>query len=206
MSSFPQKGQSLNDFVNGYMSHLKAALEGIDLEIFGNIETTITDAIKRNSTVFACGNGGSASIAEHLTCDFSKGIGTDTEYRPKMWSLSSNFALVSATANDVSYEHVFSKQLDMFAEENDVLIVISSSGNSENILKALDTAKRLEMRTIGIFGFSGGRAASMCDHHLHIKCDNYGVVEDASQIIMHMLAQRIRLGGIPEGKLHEVTF
>jgi D-sedoheptulose 7-phosphate isomerase/D-glycero-D-manno-heptose 1,7-bisphosphate phosphatase len=112
---------------------------------------------------------------------------------PQVQSLSSNMSLLTAIANDIGYEKVFSYQLNMKANEGDVLVVVSSSGNSLNIIDALRCAKLKKLSTIALVGFDGGQALNLADIGLHVKNNNYGVVEDAHQAIMHIMAQAIRL-------------
>ena len=118
----------------------------------------LNDAHDRDATVFACGNGGSASIANHLQCDHVKGVGQGTDLRTRVFSLSTNMELFSAIANDNGYEHVFEHQLASVARPGDLLIAVSSSGRSPNIVRALEWASAHGMRTIALTGFTGGRS------------------------------------------------
>jgi phosphoheptose isomerase len=102
-------------------------------------------------------------------------------------------SLITAIANDFKYEDVFSKQIEMFAKPQDVLVAVSSSGNSPNIINAINTAKQLGMNTIALVGFDGGEVSKLSDIVLHIKSNNYGVVEDCHQSLMHILAQHLRV-------------
>lgn len=206
MSQFPTKDLLAGNFISEYAKRLNKALTSLNPDRFEEIQNLLTNAIQERRTIFVGGNGGSASISEHFTCDFAKGVSTNTEYRPKMWSLSSNVALMSAISNDISYDETFSTQLNLYGQQNDLLVLISSSGNSNNIIRAIEVAKNMNMTTIGIFGFSGGRASALVNLSLHIDCDNYGIVEDVSQIIMHMLAQRIRLSGLAEKDIEQTVF
>lgn len=158
--------------------------------------------ILNSRTIYVCGNGGSAAIAEHLACDCVKGVATDAEndFSLNVVSLSSNLPMISAIANDIGYDEVFSKQLqwlswnlkDFGSYSNDVLIVISSSGNSPNIIKVINKAKERGIMTVAITGFDGGKAKELVDYCIHINSDNYGIIEDASQAVMHFIAQKMR--------------
>ncbi|HIF39122.1 MAG TPA: SIS domain-containing protein [Gemmatimonadetes bacterium] len=106
-------------------------------------------------------------------------------------SLSSESSVVTAFANDFGYDKVFSGQLRMLGSTGDLLILISSSGNSQNVLEAAQEAKELRIRTIGFTGFSGGELKSMVDVNLHVPADNYGIVEDSHQALMHVFAQHL---------------
>lgn len=149
--------------------------------------------IESFNRVFVAGNGGSAAIANHLTCDWSKG--TDHhKHRPiPVISLSTNVELLTAISNDFGYEKSFVYQLRMHnPTPNDVLILISSSGNSPNIIEAARFAGRAGIRVIGLTGFDGGALKKICKYSIHVASDNYGVVEDCHQIIMHSIAQNIK--------------
>ncbi len=178
--------------INEYSSEITDGLKSVNEDTFAEIVDILVTAFNQRSTIFVCGNGGSASIAEHFTCDHSKGISSNTSYFPKFYSLTSNVSLLTAYANDTVYDNVFASQLVNSAENDDVLIAISSSGNSPNIIQAIDAANRLGMLTISFTGFDGGKAKDTAKINIHIPKHNYGVVEDCHQIIMHMIAQYIR--------------
>lgn len=175
-----------------YADDLAVAIHNIDEFDLDQIVDIMIQAMGSSKTIFTCGNGGSAAISEHLSCDCMKGVATDTELYPKIISLASNVSVMTAIANDIGYDEVFSKQIEWQGRRNDVLIAISSSGNSPNICKALQTAKAKCMKTIAIVGFDGGAALDYSDVYLHIESNNYGIVEDASQALMHFIAQTIR--------------
>ena len=136
--------------------------------------------------------GGSAAIANHLVCDHLKGIRTDTDLAPKVHSLSSTVELITAIANDIGTEEIFSFQLSSLAQEGDVLIAISSSGASPNIVRVIEEARARKVVTIAMTGFAGAPAAGLADVSLHVDAHNYGVIEDVHQSLMHILAQYIR--------------
>ena len=152
----------------------------------------LLDAYISGAGVFACGNGGSAAIANHLQCDHSKGVRTATDLLPKVVSLSVNVELLTAIANDMSYEDVFVYQLQCHSAPGDVLIAVSSSGRSPNIVRALTWARDHGLRTIALTGFDGGEARAVAEVPIHVDGTNYGIVEDLHQAIMHALAQYIR--------------
>ena len=150
------------------------------------------DAYTRGAAVFSCGNGGSAAIANHLQCDHLKGIRTATDLTPRVVSLSANVDLLTAIANDLGYEDVFVYQLQSQSAPGDVLMAISSSGRSPNIVRALTWARDHDLRTIALTGFDGGEASTVAEVTIHVNGANYGIVEDLHQAIMHALAQYIR--------------
>lgn len=182
----------ISDFKNSYINNLKNGLSQLPDEDLTIVFKQIEDALLNYRDIFVCGNGGSASISEHLSCDHSKGIATNTRFFPRVHSLSSNMSLLTALANDNGYEEVFSAQLLLQAKKDDLLIVISSSGNSLNIIRALEVANALQMKTVALTGFNGGKAKEIASYNLHIPVNNYGIVEDSHQILMHILAQYIR--------------
>ncbi len=181
------------NFLENYKVQVQDGLDSIDTRIFLDIVELITNTHRARANIFVAGNGGSAAIAEHFSCDHSKGVGSNTGYFPKIINLTSNVSLLTAYANDIGYGRVFAEQLVNHADAGDLLFAISSSGNSPNIIEALKVAKQLNMKTVALTGFNGGQASNMADYNIHIDIDNYGVVEDCHQIIMHMLAQYIRI-------------
>lgn len=176
-----------------YITQLIDALISVDAAVLDSITDELVDAFSNGTNVFVCGNGGSSAISNHWVCDHSKGVCTDTGMLPQVQDLSSTSSVITAIANDIGYEEIFSYQLHMKAKSGDILIVVSSSGNSPNIVKAITKARQLGMVTVALVGFDGGIAKNTAEHVLHVKSDNYGVVEDAHQSLMHIMAQSIRL-------------
>lgn len=184
-------GTSLASYKAGYADKLKAALEAVDTVELEKALTAIKSASDAKKRIYVAGNGGSAAIAEHLCCDWTKGTHCEGHSTIRSHSLTSNVALYSAIANDYGFERVFSTQMDFFGEDGDVLIAISSSGNSQNIVQAVEAAQRMGIYVVGFSGFKGGRLAEISDASIHVAIDNYGIVEDAHQAIMHIIAQYI---------------
>lgn len=148
---------------------------------------------KNCRTLYIFGNGGSAAVANHWVCDFAKGINEDTTRTASAVSLSCNVPLITAIANDIGYEHVFSKQLEyMRPTEHDAVFAVSSSGNSKNIVNGLTKARELGLRTVAFTGFHGGAASAISDVNVHVPAHNYGIVEDMHMMILHGISQRIR--------------
>jgi phosphoheptose isomerase len=152
----------------------------------------LLDAYTRGAGVFSCGNGGSASVSNHMQCDHTKNVRTATDLLPRVVSLSTNAEVLTAISNDMGYENVFVYQLQSHAQPGDVLIAISSSGRSANIVRALTWARDNGLRTIALTGFDGGAARTVAEAAVHVDCTNYGIIEDWHQAIMHALAQYIR--------------
>lgn len=179
-------------YAGEYFSRLAAAAATVDQKAVADAGRLLAERSGQGRMLFSCGNGGSAAISNHLVCDCMKGVRTGGLLKPRVNSLSSTVELITAIANDIGVEDVFSFQLSSLAKEDDVLIAISSSGSSPNIIKAIHQAKELKMKTIAMSGFDGGEAARLADISLHVRADNYGLVEDVHQSLMHILAQYLR--------------
>ncbi|HEY6792107.1 MAG TPA: SIS domain-containing protein [Trebonia sp.] len=175
-----------------YAKEMARASETIDPAAMQRAAEVLIDAYAKGTRMFCCGNGGSASIANHMQCDHVKGVRTATDLTPHVLSLSTNVELLTAIANDIGYEDVFVYQLQSQAVPGDVLVAVSSSGSSRNIVDAIAWANDNGLRTIAITGFEGGAARTTAEVAIHVDCTNYGVVEDLHQAIMHALAQYVR--------------
>ena len=197
----------MNEFVKDYAYEMQKAYDSIDLEELDKIASLLIKSIKDKKKIYSCGNGGSAAISEHFVCDFLKGSSAGTNISPVIYSLSSNVPILTAVANDIDYESVFSFPLERYGEKGDVLICVSSSGNSPNIVKAIKTAKTLGMISVSFVGFSGGKARDESDYSIHIPNENYGVVEDTHHSLMHILAQYVRIKSLTdEDNLGNIVF
>jgi phosphoheptose isomerase len=183
---------SAASYLDSYADEIARACKSIDPAGFEEAAAILIEAYTRDARMFSCGNGGSASIANHMQCDHVKGVGNGTDLNPRVLSLSTNVELLTAIANDHGYENVFVHQLQSQARPGDVLIAVSSSGRSANIVRALSWAADNGLRTVAITGFDGGAARAAAHVSIHVDCGNYGVVEDVHQAIMHALAQYIR--------------
>jgi histidinol-phosphate phosphatase family protein len=179
-------------FGSAYTGELARAFATIDMAQVARAADLLNEAYDRDASMFACGNGGSASIANHLQCDHVKGVRNGTDLTTRVFSLSTNMELFSAIANDIGYDAVFEYQLQSLARTGDVLIAVSSSGRSPNIVRALEWANGHGMQTIALTGFSGGAARELASVSVHVQSDNYGIIEDAHQTCMHLLAQYVR--------------
>lgn len=183
---------SASSFLDAYAEESARAWKTVDPSALDRAAAMLLDVYVRGFAVFSCGNGGSASIANHLQCDHSKGIRNATDLAPRAMSLSTNVETFSAIANDMGYENVFVYQLQSQSRPGDALIAISSSGRSPNIVNALTWAREHGLRTIALTGFDGGAARTVAEVCIHVNESNYGIVEDLHQAIMHGLAQYIR--------------
>jgi D-sedoheptulose 7-phosphate isomerase len=191
---FPlKKINKISDFYKNYKEILNKTLDLLNLNNLTKFSNVLENTILNGRHIFVCGNGGSAAIANHLVCDYIKLMRTNTNLKPKVISLSTNNELITAISNDFSYDKIFSKQLEYLAKKDDLLILISSSGNSKNIVNALKYCKKNKVKTVGLSGFNGGYLSKKADINLHFSCENYGVSEDSHHIVMHVVIQYLRL-------------
>jgi phosphoheptose isomerase len=179
-------------YLDAYAEEIARACKTIDPAAFDRAAEILREAYTRDARMFSCGNGGSASIANHMQCDHVKGVRTATDLAPRVLSLSTNVELLTAIANDIGYENIFVYQLQSQSRPGDVLVAVSSSGRSPNIVRALSWARDNGLRTIAVTGFDGGAARTAAEVSVHVDCTNYGIIEDLHQAIMHALAQYIR--------------
>ena len=205
--TFPDRSYAdIGGFADAYFETLARAARSVDRARIEEAAAIVARAHRDGAAIFACGNGGSAAIANHLACDHCKGVATDTQLRPRVHSLSANVELLTAIANDIGYADVFAYQLRKLARPGDVLVSVSASGDSENIVRALDAAKSGGMQAIAMTGFKGGASAKVADVNLHVAADNYGVVEDVHQSLMHILAQWLRLAHMDKALIPKRKF
>ena len=184
--------ESAATYFSAYAEETARAVSSVETAAIARAAEILLDAYTREATVFSCGNGGSASIANHLQCDHTKNVGKSTDLLPRVLSLSVNVEVLTAIANDHAYEDIFTHQLRSQSRPGDVLVAVSSSGRSANIVTALRWARDHGLRTISLTGFDGGEARTIADVCVHVNGTNYGVIEDLHQAIMHALAQYIR--------------
>lgn len=179
----------MKDKYKEYIQKLNAALNNdVSVEIQLLAETLLA-AWKNKKTVFICGNGGSAGNAIHLANDFNYGIDKKSGIGMRVDALPSNQSIVTCIANDEGYENIFAQQLKVKASDGDILIVLSGSGNSPNIIKALETAHELGLKTFAILGFSGGKCKAIAQVPIHFPVDDMQVSEDLQIIVGHMCMQ-----------------
>ena len=191
--AFPSElHHSMTSYFPAYADELAAAARTVDGSALDRAAEMLLAAYIGDQTVFSCGNGGSAAIANHTQCDHVKGVRAKTGLAPRVVSLSNNVELMTAIANDLAFEDVFAYQLEAHARPGDVLIAISSSGRSPNIIHALEYARDSGLRTIALTGFDGGEARRIAHVSIHLDCRNYGVIEDVHQSVMHALAQFVQ--------------
>ncbi len=172
-----------------YLNELKILLDSFPHDRFEEIGNELISAYDNEKHVFIMGNGGSGSTASHFACDLNKGSCFELEKKFKVICLNDNVPTMLAYANDLSYNKVFVEQLKNFLQTDDVVIGISGSGNSENILQAVSYARQKGARTIGLTGFDGGRLAQIVDIPFVAFINDMQKVEDVHMIVVHMLMQ-----------------
>lgn len=184
-----------------YLSKLSAALQAMDKDALGRFIRLINESIGTERTVFIAGNGGSAATSSHMACDLGKTIlgksPRENRRRLRTISLNDSIPAITAWANDEAYDFVFAEQLKSLGKAGDILIIITGSGNSRNILEAAQAARELGVHTFGLLGFGGGKVRPMLDDCLLIDSHDYGVVEDAHSIVNHLVTDwfKQRVGG-----------
>lgn len=180
--------------INSYISEVKNNLDKINKEEIEKVIALIYKACINNKTVFIIGNGGSASNASHLAQDLSRVsiFHQKKEKRIKAISLTDNISFITAVANDFGYENIFTSQLETYANNGDVLIAISCSGNSKNIIEAVNYAHKQKMAVIGITGFDGGKLKKQSKINIHIPVNDFGIAESLHSTVFHYLTIELR--------------
>jgi D-sedoheptulose 7-phosphate isomerase len=176
-----------------YLDRVCREIKRLDMSQIERLSELIESAYHSNHFVFICGNGGSGANASHLCEDLAKCTLRDFESqkRLKVLSLTDNTAGIMAWANDEGYDRIFVEQLKNLASPGDLLLAISGSGNSPNILKAVDWANQTGLETVGITGFAGGKLKSLARHNFHVPIDDMGIVESLHQVVFHWIIDDI---------------
>jgi len=174
---------------SGYAERLSRIAAAADTSGIEELAHELLDCWKMDRHVFLCGNGGSGANALHMANDFIYAISKTMGSGLKITALPANTAVITCLANDEGYSEIFSHQLAVLAKPNDVLIVLSGSGNSSNILKALETAKNMKMKSYALLGYSGGKAKSMANVSIHFAVDDMQISEDLQTMVLHSIMQ-----------------
>jgi D-sedoheptulose 7-phosphate isomerase len=185
-------GQPSLATARGYFSGLERVLESVDLSVIDGISSKLLEAYGAGKTTFLLGNGGSAALASHFACDLGKGTIHEGAPRFRALALTDSVPMLTAWANDSSYEDVFAEQLKNFVGKDDVVFAISGSGNSPNVLKALKVGREHGAFNIGITGFQGGKMKPSCDLCLVIPSDNMQYIEDVHLAVTHAVFAAVR--------------
>ena len=182
------------EYSAGYCKYLTELLSSLDHNAVKKIIEIFLEAERNNKHIFFVGNGGSAAISTHFACDLGKGTKNHSN-RFRTWALADNLSTFTAYANDDGYEHVFSKQLENVLNKGDVVVCISSSGNSQNVINAAEYAKTVGAKTVCILGFDGGKLKNISDALLIVKTEKgeYGPVESTHAVVNHLITSYIYL-------------
>lgn len=172
-----------------YVERLAVALRGADWSAVEKLAQAIHGCWREGRRLFLCGNGGSAANALHLANDFHYGIGRGQRPGLRVQALPANVSVLTCLANDEGYDEVFARQLAVEGQPGDILLVFSGSGNSPNILKALEQAKKMGLMSFAVLGYSGGKAKAMADVPIHFPIDDMQVAEDTQMAVGHMIMQ-----------------
>ena len=185
--------EDITNFVADYYQRFADTLRDFDKTELGSVAEVLERVAADGGTLWVAGNGGSAAIADHTVCDTSKGTHVEGAAPIRCVSLASNGPMITAIGNDIAFDQIFRQQLIYYTQPEDALLLVSSSGNSPNVVEACRYAKSQSIPTIAFVGFSGGKLKELADHVVHIAVDNYGIVEDTHQSLMHVLTQFLRI-------------
>ena len=174
-------------FAASYKSDVLQAIEKIDLALVDRAIEWFKETRANGHGIFVCGNGGSASTASHFVCDIVKGASYKRETRFRIMALTDSLPTITAYSNDVSYECVFAEQLKNFAKPGDLVMALSGSGNSPNVLRAVEYANSIGCRTLALTGRDGGQLGPLAQLHIQVPVPHMGRIEDAHMIICHMI-------------------
>lgn len=186
-----RKETNFDNLFADYAQRLSSILLNSEWSCVEQLADDMLDAWKNGRQVFFCGNGGSAGNAIHLANDFVYGIAKKTGGGLRALSLSANSAVVTCLANDVGYAHIYSEQLAVQGRSGDLLIALSGSGNSPNIVNAIAQARELKIKSYAILGFDGGKCKEIADVSIHFPVQDMQISEDMQLIVGHMLMQRM---------------
>ena len=178
----------MNSFPATYLEMLQRTLGGISIDKVNEAIEWMRQAREEGRTIFTCGNGGSASTASHFVCDVLKGASFNRPKRFRIMALTDSLPTITAYSNDVSYECVFVEQLKNFGQPGDILLSISGSGNSPNVLRAVEYANQSGLKTIGLTGRDGGQLGRLSQLEINVADPHMGRIEDGHMIVCHMLA------------------
>ncbi len=179
----------MSNFFFNYGVRLKQAFDSVDVKQIVKLADSVNQVWKQHRRVFVCGNGGSAANANHIANDWLYGIDKPAGMGVAVESLSANVAVMTCLANDTGYENIYSHQLKVKASSGDLLIVLSGSGNSANVVNALTIAKELGVTTSAILGYSGGKCKEIADIPIHFAIDDMQISEDLQLSVAHMVMQ-----------------
>ncbi len=180
------------DFVSDYYRRFAETLTTFDKTPLTGVLSVIDRVLENDGILWVAGNGGSAAISNHTCCDMTKGTHTEGCAILRCQSLVANVPLLTAIGNDIGYEQTFEKQVEYYIRERDALLLVSSSGNSPNVVRACELANSQGIETIAFVGFKGGKLKEIAAHCVWVPVENYGIVEDTHQSLIHVLSQYMK--------------
>src|SRR5574344_286492 len=181
--------QDFTKEIKAYYAREVRVIESLDVAELNRAMNALLSCYERESTVYVFGNGGSSATASHMVCDFNKGTCANVEKRFRFVCLNDNVPTMMAVANDMSFHAVFYYQRENQLEKGDLILAISGSGNSHNVIKAVEYAKKSGCEVIGMTGYDGGRLARLSDYQLHVPADDMQITEDLHMGFDHMIMQ-----------------
>ncbi len=173
--------------IREYYNRLADTISKLDIEEIEIAVEAIKAAYDREAVIYTLGNGGSAATASHLVCDFNKGICECQEKKFNLVCLSDNTPMITAIANDISYDDIFYFQIKNKLKKDDLIIAISGSGDSKNVIKAVEYAKHIGTKVVGITGYSGGKLRELADYNMHVDIRDMQITEDIHMSFDHMM-------------------
>jgi len=179
----------MKKLIENYVSKLSYALSLDAMQQVTPLAEALHEAWRKGNSIYICGNGGSAANAIHLANDFIYGAGIKNGGGLRAEALSANAAVLTCLANDLGYDRIYSEQIRIKANPGDILIVLSGSGNSANVVNAIEAANAKGMKTFAILGFSGGRCKALAQHAIHFEIDDMQIAEDLQLIVGHICMQ-----------------
>jgi len=178
---------NISRYIDEYLELERKTLEAFDRDGARAVLDAMLEAHQSEGTIYVCGNGGSATTASHMANDYNKGVSEYVEKKFRFYSLTDNAATMMSIANDINYDEIFRFQLQGRLRPNDLVIGISGSGNSKNVVNALSYAKDQGVKTVALCGYNGGKMKEIADVSFHVRLNNIQIVEDMQMILNHLL-------------------
>lgn len=194
----------MKNLINSYFDKLKQCIDNLDRDDILNLVDIMEKARKGKKKVFIFGNGGSGATASHFAGDMNKGVSYKKEIRHRVLALTDNIPVITAYANDLSYEDVFVEQLKNFLEDGDIVIGISGSGNSKNILRAIEYANIKNNITIGLTGYDGGQLKQISKYSINANINDMQITEDIHMILTHLLMKLLIFSDLVDEKRNDL--
>ena len=185
------EGKDFVPEIDGYIKRLQSVMDGLDRKQIDDVVSVLLKAYENGFCIYIFGNGGSAATASHFVCDFNKGVCYELEKKFRFVCLSDNVPTVTAIANDCGYEYIFEKQLEGKLEKGDVVFAISGSGNSKNVIRAVEYAKSCGNEVISLTGYDGGKLLKLSDHPIHVNVNDMQLAEDVHMMLDHLISSII---------------